>query len=268
MSVTIADLSSLDGRVALVVGGGGHIGGRIADALGELGADVAVADLDGARAAEVARRVSQEHGVRSESMIVDLEDAVAIRALVDEVAERFGRLDVLVHAAALVGTTPLPGWSTSFRDQSLETWRRALEVNLTSAFVLCQAATPLLEQSGQGSIVLISSIYGLLGSDPGLYAGTDMAAPGGYFASKGGLMQLMRWLATELAPDVRVNAVCPGGVERGQNTQFIRRYEAKTPMGRLAREDDLVGAVAYLATNLSSYVTGQHLVVDGGLSIA
>jgi NAD(P)-dependent dehydrogenase (short-subunit alcohol dehydrogenase family) len=267
MSVTIAELSSLKGRVALVVGGGGHIGGRIADALGELGADIAVADLDIARAAEVASRVSHEHRVRTEPMLVDLEDAAATRALVGEVAERFGRLDVLVHAAALVGTTPLPGWSTSLPEQSLETWRRALEVNLTSAFVICQAAAPLLDRSGEGSIVLVSSIYGLLGSDPGLYEGTEMAAPGGYFASKGGLMQLMRWLATELAPHVRVNAICPGGVERGQDPQFIRRYEAKTPMRRLAIEDDLIGAAAYLASNLSSYVTGQQLIVDGGLSI-
>jgi NAD(P)-dependent dehydrogenase (short-subunit alcohol dehydrogenase family) len=121
-----------------------------------------------------------------------------------------------------------------------------------------------LIDSGHGSIVLISSIYGLVGPDMSLYEGTSMANPAGYGASKGGLLQLMRYLATVLAPDVRVNAISPGGVWRQQPGQFHDRYRSRTPLGRMATEEDLKGAAAYLASDLSSYVTGHNLVVDGG----
>ncbi len=267
MTATLQELSSLDGRVVLIVGGAGHIGRRIAHALAEWGASIAVADIDVDRAHEVASDVRLEHGVDADHFAIDLEDSDEARQLPRRVVERFGRLDVLVHSAALVGTTPLEGWTTPFEQQSVVTWRRALEVNLTSAFVLCQSAAKHLAESGHGSVILVGSIYGTMGSDPSLYEGTDMGRPAGYFASKGGLNQLMRWMATELAPAVRVNTLCPGGVERGQDPEFVTRYQQKTPLKRMATEDDLIGAAAFLASDLSSYVTGQVLLIDGGISI-
>jgi NAD(P)-dependent dehydrogenase (short-subunit alcohol dehydrogenase family) len=113
-------------------------------------------------------------------------------------------------------------------------------------------------------VILFSSIYGLVGPDLGLYAGTKMANPAGYGASKGGLVSLARHLATVLAPKVRVNAITPGGIERGQPASFRKRYKARAPLARMAVEEDLKGAVAYLAGDLSAYVTGHDLVVDGG----
>ncbi len=267
MTATLRELSSLDGRVVLVVGGAGHIGRRIAHALAEWGASVAVADIDVDQARHAANSIRVEHGADVDHFSVDLEDSDETQQLPQVVVERFGRLDVLVHAAALVGTTPLEGWVAPFEQQSVATWRRALEVNLTSAFILCQAAAKHLAESGHGSVILVGSIYGTMGSDPSLYEGTDMGRPAGYFASKGGLNQLMRWMATELAPAVRVNTLSPGGVERGQDPRFVTRYQQKTPLRRMATEDDLIGAAAFLASDLSSYVTGQVLLVDGGISI-
>ena len=113
----------------------------------------------------------------------------------------------------------------------------------------------------------IGSIYSLLGPDMKIYSGTSMGNPAAYGASKGGLLQLTRYLATTLAPDVRVNMITPGGVFRAQPTAFVDRYEANVPLGRMAAEEDLKGAVAYLASDLSAYVTGQNLVVDGGWSV-
>jgi NAD(P)-dependent dehydrogenase (short-subunit alcohol dehydrogenase family) len=182
----------------------------------------------------------------------------------DRVVRELGSLDILVHSAALVGTTPLRGWGVPFAEQSSDTWRQALEVNLTSAFNLTQAAATALTASGHGSVIFIGSIYGVVGPDLGLYEGTKLGNPAAYAASKGGLLQFTRWLATSLAPKVRANMITPGGVERGQPEQFRERYLRRTPLARMASEEDFKGAVAYLASDLSAYVTGQNLIVDGG----
>lgn len=196
----------------------------------------------------------------------DLSSEASARAAVRSVVKSAGRLDVLVHSAAFVGTSDIPGWSVPFPKQSVAAWDAGMRVNLTSAFVLSQEAREALAASGNGAIVLISSIYGLVGSDPAIYEGTGMNADRvlAYSASKGGLLQLMRHLATLLAPHVRVNSISPGGIERGQPEGFRRQYAARTPLKRMGREEDLKGAVAYLASDLSSYVTGHNLVVDGG----
>jgi NAD(P)-dependent dehydrogenase (short-subunit alcohol dehydrogenase family) len=263
-SRSLKELMDLSGRVALVTGGAGHIGAEIADALGELGAAVAVLDLDEAKARTVTEGVARRHGVGTMALAIDLADEAAARAAPGRVAEKFGRLDVLVNAAAFVGTSGLQGWAVSFDRQTADTWRRALEVNLTSAFVLVQAAEPLLAASGRGSVVNVASIYGMIGPDMRLYDGTAMGNPLAYGVAKGGLLQMTRWLATVLAPHVRVNAVTPGGVFRRQPDSFVERYADRTPLGRMAREEDIKGAVAYLASDLSAYVTGHNLIVDGG----
>ena len=115
-----------------------------------------------------------------------------------------------------------------------------------------------------GSIINVASIYGVLGPNYSLYEGTDMGNPAAYAVSKGGLIQLTRWLSTTLAPDIRVNTISPGGVFRNQADEFVHRYESRTPLGRMAREEDFIGVTAYLASDLSAYVTGQNLIVDGG----
>jgi NAD(P)-dependent dehydrogenase (short-subunit alcohol dehydrogenase family) len=173
----------------------------------------------------------------------------------------------LINNAAFVGATDLEGWNVPFEEQSIKTWRRAIEVNLTAVFGICQGLMPLLKKSDGASIINIGSIYGLYGPDLSLYQETSMNNPAAYGASKGGVLQLTRWLATNVAPEVRVNSISPGGVYRNQPSEFVRRYEQKTPLGRMASGDDLRGAITYLATDLSSYVTGQNLSVDGGWGI-
>ena len=256
------ELMDMRGRVALITGGAGHIGREIAAGLAELGADIVLTDHTDAGAA--AKAIAAEYGTACEAVALDLADENATRALPALAVKALGRLDVLINAAAFVGTAANEGWTVPFEEQSSTLWREALEINLTSAFVLSQAAAPLLRRSGHGAIVNIGSIYGLVGPDMRIYEGTGSGNPAAYAASKGGLLQLTRWMATVLAPDIRVNAVTPGGIERGQPEAFQERYHARTPLGRMGHEDDIKGAVAYLASDLSSYVTGQNLVVDGG----
>jgi NAD(P)-dependent dehydrogenase (short-subunit alcohol dehydrogenase family) len=202
--------------------------------------------------------------VKAAAFACDFEQPAAVKDLPRRVREKFGRIDIVINCAAFVGTSGLEGWAVPFERQSPETWRRALEVNLTAPFILVQAAAEDLAASGHGSVINISSIYGLVGPDWRLYEGTTMGNPAAYAASKGGLIQMTRWLATTMAPKVRVNAIAPGGVFRDTPEPFLGRYISRTPMGRMATEEDFKGAVAYLASDLSGYVTGQCLAVDGG----
>lgn len=261
---SLNQLMSMQGRVVLVTGGAGHIGSVLCEALAELGAAIVVLDLAQEACRDTARRISELHQVKTLPMAVDLQDEEQVRSVPDVVLHQFGRLDVLVNCAALVGTSGLKGWATPFVEQSSDTWRQALEVNLTAPFVLSQACSPALIESGYGSVVNIGSIYGIVGPNMGLYEKTALGNPAAYAASKGGLLQLTRWLATVLAPDVRVNSITVGGVWRDQPQDFLDRYVSRTPLRRMATEEDLKGAITYLASDLSAYVTGHNLVVDGG----
>lgn len=261
---SIQELSSLESRVALIVGGAGHIGRAAAEAVMQLGASSVILDLDSERCSRTAAELSTATGGRAIGLGCDLADEQATRAAVRHAVTLSGRLDIVVHCAAYVGTTPVAGWGAPFAQQTVAAWDAGLRVSLTSAFVIAQEAAPALAASGHGAIVLIGSIYGVVGPDMRLYADTAMANPAGYGAAKGGLLQLGRYLATTLAPTVRVNLLSPGGIERGQPEVFQERYIARTPLGRMATEEDMKGAVAYLASDLSGYVTGQNLVIDGG----
>jgi NAD(P)-dependent dehydrogenase (short-subunit alcohol dehydrogenase family) len=260
------EMMDLSGRGALVTGGAGHLGRVIAETLVEMGAEVAIADLDLDPCTRVAEELDRKGPGSAWPLRVDLADVDSTKEAVRAAAERGkGNLSVLVHAAAFTGATRTPGWATAtLAEQTVEAWDAALRVNLTSAFVLAQEAAPALIGSPGASVILVSSIYGVVGPDPRLYAATDLANPVGYGASKGALLQLVRYLATMLAPDVRVNALSPGGIERGQPEAFVARYVDRTPLRRMAREEDMKGAIAYLASDLSAYVTGQNLIVDGG----
>jgi len=259
------ELLDLTGRGALLVGGGSAIALGFGEALVEQGARVVILDVDEARGQRRCAVLDGHCGRPGAAtfLLCDLADETATREAVHETFRRLGRLDILVHTAAFTGETRLKGWAVPFGKQTVEAWDLAMRVNLTSAFVLAQEAAPYLTASPGGSIVLVSSIYGQWAPDWSLYEGTTMGNPAGYNAAKAGLIQLARYLATTLAP-VRANVISPGGIERGQPSSFKARYCARTPLGRMGREEDLKGSLAFLASDASAYVTGQNLVVDGG----
>jgi len=259
---SIAELITLENKTALITGGFGKIGLIICEALAELGAELIVIDLPNCNKEE-----SSFYQKYREKIIVfecDIEQEQERDKLICAINKEYKNLDILINNAAFLGGTSLDGWTTDFENQSLETWRRALEVNLTCPFHLTQGFLPLLKNSISPSVINIASIYGIVGPNWDLYDGTNMGNPAAYAASKGGLIQLTRWLSTTLAPKIRVNAIAPGGVYRNQPESFVSKYEARTPLKKMAREEDFKGTIAYLASNLSEYVTGQTLIVDGG----
>ena len=264
---TIKALMNLKGRRALITGATGGLGKIMADTLAELGADLVLVDRPDSDFQGLAETLTQRWGITIQHRHCDLEQQEQRAELMDWLRSSGQCLNILVNNAAFVGTSDLQGWAVPFEEQTLDSWRRAMEVNLTAVFDLCQGLAPMLKAGVGSSIINIGSIYGVYGPDWGLYEGTSMSNPAAYGASKGGLIQFSRWLATTLAPHVRVNAISPGGVFRNQPEAFVERYEARTPLRRMATEDDFRGVMAFLASDMSRYVTGQNLAVDGGWGV-
>lgn len=252
----------LSSRIAAVTGGAGPLGSVLSDELARQGARVIVIDRDPESVEATVATLPEVPGGHV-ALPQDLMARGALDAVEASIRE-LGALDVLVNNAAFTGTSGVPGFAVPFPDQTDEAFELALRLNLTVPFGLSRRLAPLLAANNHGSIINVSSIYGLVGPNMNLYAGTAIGNPAAYGASKGGVVQLTRYLATVLAPQVRVNAFAPGGIARGQAPGFVERYESLTPMGRMATEDDFRGIVSYLASEESAYVTGQLIAVDGG----
>jgi len=292
------NLSQFDitGRVAVVTGGAGLLGAEFCEVLAEAGARVVVADISQEAASQVANRLNEKYtdeslgssGACSLGIDTDVTSKASVTRLVDATLDAFGRLDILINSAALdpkfdpghlgeLGERDesqkehsiSPGdYHTTFENYPLELWNQALEVNLTGMFLCCQAvARPMLEQN-KGVIVNLSSIYGLVGPDQRIYQRPDRPVkykPVYYSVTKAAVLGLTRYLATYYAgKGIRVNALTPGGVDNEHDPDFVKAYSARTVLGRMARKDEMNGALLFLASDASSYMTGANLVVDGG----
>ena len=260
---TIKQLMDISGRTAVITGATGGLGQHIAEVIAEIGGDLILVDRPNSNYAPLKEKLEQ-YKSNVECIDCDLEDEDQRAKLSQEIIDNKFPVDVLINNAAFAGSSNLKGWVVPFEEQTVHTWRRAIEVNLTASFDLSKALLPQLKTSGNGSIINIASIYGVTGPVHSMYEGTDMGNPAGYSVSKGGLIQLTRWLSTSIAPEVRVNAISPGGIFRNQPQKFVKRYEERTPLGRMASEEDFKGIIAYLASDMSKYVTGQNIKIDGG----
>lgn len=240
------DLFSCSGKTALVTGGAGLLGRQVVAGLAEAGATVLSADIE---------PVAVEGA--AESIELDVASPEAVRAAFD----RAGRVDVLVNCAY----PRTADWGADIADVGPDSFAENLRTHLGGYFLVSREAAERMAASGGGSIVNFASIYGMVGPTWAVYEGTEMTMPVAYSAIKGGVITMTRHLATRYGcAGVRANTVSPGGVEDGQPASFVRAYSERTPLGRMARPDEVVGAVVYLASDASSYVTGTNLVVDGG----
>lgn len=269
---TYRDLFDLTGRTALVTGAVGILGRHFCEGLAEFGANVVVVDLAEDACAEFAEELRGRYGVRALAIGCDVSDASSVREMVERAVVEMGSIHVL-HNNAATKTDDLDAFFAPVEEYRLEQWREVMSVNLDGMFAVASAVGSHMVASGtRGSIIQTASIYGLIAPDQRVYEGSEymgraINTPAVYSASKAGVIGLTRHLASYWAEQgVRVNALVPGGVESGQNSEFSTRYAARVPMGRMARASEMVGALIYLASGASSYMTGQALVVDGGLS--
>ena len=268
--VNILDKFKLDGKVALVTGGAGLLGRQFCLTLAQAGAAVVAADLQPDAVSTVVNELESE-GYASAGLTVDVTNPESVRSLVDNTLSRFGRLDVLVCSAALdpkFDASQAGQHASSFEDYPLSLWQQALDVNLTGLFLCAQAASQPMLQQNSGCMIFICSTYGLVGPDQRIYerpGQPQQYKPVYYSVTKAGVLGLIRYLATYYAgKGLRVNALTPGGVYNQHDEQFVRNYSARTVMGRMAHLDEMNGALLFLASEASSYMTGSNLVVDGG----
>lgn len=266
----IQELFDLTGKVALVSGGAGFLGQQFSEALIEAGARVVVADIDQKNAAEFAD-VLEKQGGEAIGIGVDVTDEASVQNLMEKSTDHFGQLDILVNSAALdpkFEGNSKQTHATSFEEFPLQSWKDALDVNLTGMFLTCQKAAKIMKNSGKGSIINICSTYGISGPDQRLYESLGeprLYKPVYYSVSKAGVLGLTRYIATYYeGTEIRCNALTPGGVERDHEQAFKDAYGKRTVMGRMAYPHEMKGAVVFLASEASSYMTGSNLVVDGG----
>jgi len=269
----IQDKFDLKDRVAVVTGGVGLLGAEFCKTLAEAGASVAVVDLNGDTAKKVADALTKD-GYRAKAIPTDITKPDSVKAMAASVLSDFGRLDVLVNSAALdpkfdpdaASKGIAPG---AFEDYPLADWNAALNVNLTGMFLVTQACVkPMIAQGKKGSIINICSTYGLNGPDQRIYIkdGKRIAfKPVYYTVTKAGVMGFTKYLSAYYAEtEIRVNALTPGGVFNNHEDYFVKNYSAKTILGRMAKKDEMNGALLFLASDASSYMTGNNVVVDGG----
>lgn len=269
---TIFDKFSLKNQVAVVTGGAGLLGKEFCLTLAQAGASVVVADLNQGAADQVAESLKAQ-GYPVLACAVDVTSPESTRAMADAAVKNFGRLDVLVCSAAMDPKFDNANLgkqgANAFETYPLEAWKSALDVNLTGMFLCAQAAVqPMLAQD-HGVIINICSTYGLVGPDQRIYRKPGQEAqaykPVFYTVTKAGVLGLTKYIATYYAgKNIRCNALTPGGVFNNHDETFTANYSARTVMGRMAHIDEMSGALLYLASDASTYMTGSNLVVDGG----
>ena len=243
--------------MAVVTGGGGLYGRPISTALAEAGAHVVIASRDQKRREQIAAEL-RDSGCKASAAPLDLGDEASIRGLKDHLKSTFGQVDVLVN-----GSVHRQGLDTA-RTTSAD-WQATSRINSLGLFLITKACIELMLPRSSGSIINIASIYGVVGPDFPIYGSTGMTSPAFYSYDKGGMIAFTRYLACEYGPrGIRVNAISPGGLFDDQPEEFVRNYTARTPLGRMASTDDIKGAVVFLASDASAFVTGVNLMVDGG----
>lgn len=257
------ELFSLQGRVALVTGAAMGIGREIAQAFLEMGACVAITSRTLDRAKTAAAELAKQTGGEILPLAMNVRDEKNVAMAFKQLEEKWQRLDVLVNNA---GGAPQSD-NYNVWNRKLEDWNYVIETNLTGTFLCTRQAAQLMMPRRSGAIINIASIAALVGRDRRMYEGLPMR-PNlvDYAACKAGILGFTRDAAAELAPwNIRVNAISPGGVERGQPAEFIARYSRSTALGRMAREGmDMKGAAVFLAGDAAAYITGQNIVIDGG----
>lgn len=264
-------LFNLKGKVAVITGGAGLLGRRYAEALAAAGAIPIMADVDGLLAERLARELEEKYRTSVRGFAVDITSKESLEECKDRIIKEFGKVDILINNAGISGKVDDKNVAPGFEDYPLTEWEKAFGVNVTGMFLAAQVFGREMAKQERGVIVNVCSIYGILSPDQRIYykegAEKQFVKPVSYAVSKSAVLNLTRYLATYWASkNIRVNTLTPGGVFDNQDADFVKKYSERTPMGRMANPEDMVGPMLFLVSDTSAYMTGANLIVDGGWS--
>jgi NAD(P)-dependent dehydrogenase (short-subunit alcohol dehydrogenase family) len=262
------ELFSLKNKTAIVTGACGLLGKNHCEALAEAGANVVLCDIDNDKCTVLAKSLGTNHL----GIAVDVTSEDSLKAAKEKILAKYGRIDVLINNAAINDMFENPllaGELSKFENYPIELWDKSWQVNVTGVFLCSRVFGSTMAEKGNGSIINVASTYGMVGPDQSIYLDKNgnrkMYKSPSYPATKGAVINFTRYLAAYWGnKGVRVNTLSPGGVENSQDEYFIENYSKKTVLGRMAAPSDYKGAIIFLASDASSYMSGANLVVDGG----
>jgi len=270
----IPKLFNLNNKNIIIAGGSGQIGFAFVEILLDAGAHIIIADIDTEMAQEKIKKseIAQQSIDRLSIYKLDVSKSDEIQSFYQTIENDFGKIYGLINVFHFKGNTRKldtgSNFFAAFDEYPEEAWNAVHDINLKGSFLMSQKALPLMKKNGEGVIVNISSTYGIVSANKNIYGDSGINSPVAYATSKAGLINLTRYMATHLADDnIRVNCLSPGGVYNNQSEEFINNYTEKTPLKRMAEPEDYQGAIIFLMSKASKYMTGANLVVDGGWTV-
>lgn len=267
------NLFSLKNKVAVITGSTGILGLVLSEAIAEYGCNVALIDLDKNKLERLSKTLRKKYKIKCRSYVCDVSDEKIVKNTIINIEKEIGKIDILFNNAA-TKTDSLKEYFKPLEDYNLDTWKKIMNINLDGMYIVAKEVGTRMAKRKKGSIIQTSSIYSsLMAPDQTIYKGSKylglpINTPAAYTASKAGVVGLSLHLASYWAKsNVRVNTLSPGGVYSGQNAKFIENYSKKVPLNRMAKKEEIVGAALFLASDASSYITGQNIFIDGGRSV-
>jgi NAD(P)-dependent dehydrogenase (short-subunit alcohol dehydrogenase family) len=260
--VSINKIFNLSNKVIILTGAAGLLGTEYAHGLSQAGANVVLADLNFDKCKKLSLNLNKKYNVNSFPIKLDVTKINSINTMIKAVIKKFSKIDILINNAIFseAGYTKI-----KFENYDLDIWKKGLNVNLSGIFLCCQQIGKIMKKQKNGNIINISSIYGIGAPDQRIYGNTKIIKSALYSVTKSGVLNFTRYLASYWRQDgIRVNTLSLGGVEENQNIIFKKNYSNKTMIGRMAKKDEYIGALIFLSSNASSYMTGSNLVIDGG----
>lgn len=257
------NLLDLSGKTVVLTGAAGFLGSIYAHSFLKSGANLVLADLDIQKCKKFFNTLDKHSKEKCLPVKLDVTNKKSVKNLTLKTLKKFGKIDVLINNAVDQGTNSLR--KTNFENFPLSEWNKELSVNLTGVFLCCQEIGKIMKKQKNGVILNISSIYGNVAPDPRIYKNNGLTPTISYSVTKGGIISLTKYLASYWNNSgIRVNTLSLGGVKNNQNKEFIKKYSSKTMIGRMANDDEFVGLLLFMSSDLSSYMTGSNVVVDGG----
>ncbi len=263
----IQKIFDLSNKTAILTGSAGRLGTEFANILSEAGANLVLIDIDEKKNKLLEKSIQKKFHTKTLTFNIDISDQASLKSVKRDILKKFDTVDVLINNAFFNPSINQTSKTINFETFPLDLWNKVIDVNLTGVFLCCQEFGAIMAKQKNGSIINISSIYGLVGADQRIYGKSKLNSQVSYSATKGSIVSITRYLASYWhRKNVRVNTLTLGGVEDKSymKTKFVKNYSEKTILGRMARKDDFNGSLLFLASDASSYMTGANLVIDGG----